>query len=103
MMPIVGARTMLPKLSAGSYFQGVVRYDLSFAGDPTKKNISNLQLWPMADAKYQLTGSLVFYSLSKRRHTRELRRSSHRSDRSIILAFRFQCGAELGQEFHSIA
>ena len=47
MMPIVGARTMLPELSAGSYFQGVVRYDLSFAGDPTKKNISNLQLWPM--------------------------------------------------------
>jgi len=32
MMPIVGARTMLPELSAGSYFQGVVRYDLSFAG-----------------------------------------------------------------------
>jgi hypothetical protein len=32
---------------AGSYFQGVVRYDLSFAGDTTKKNISNLQLWPM--------------------------------------------------------
>jgi hypothetical protein len=47
MMPIVGARTMLPELSAGSYFQGALRYDLSFAGDPTKKNISNLQLWPM--------------------------------------------------------
>ena len=47
MMPIVGARTMLPELSAGSYFEGVVRYDLSVAGDPTKKNISNLQLWPM--------------------------------------------------------
>jgi hypothetical protein len=47
MMPIIGARTMLPELGAGSYFEGVVRYDLSFAGDPTKKNISNLQLWPM--------------------------------------------------------
>jgi hypothetical protein len=47
MMPIFGARTMLPELSAGSYFEGVVRYDFSFAGDPTKKNISNLQLWPM--------------------------------------------------------
>jgi hypothetical protein len=47
MMPIVGARTLLPELSAGSYFEGVVRYDFSFAGDPTKKNISNLQLWPM--------------------------------------------------------
>jgi hypothetical protein len=47
MMPIVGARSMLPELSDGSYFQGLVRYDLSFAGDPTKKNISNLQLDPM--------------------------------------------------------
>jgi hypothetical protein len=47
MMPIIGARTMLPELSTGSYFEGVVRYDFSFAGDPTKKNISNLQLWPM--------------------------------------------------------
>jgi len=47
MMPIVGARTMLPELSAGSYFEVVVRYDFSFAGDTTKKNISNLQLWPM--------------------------------------------------------
>jgi hypothetical protein len=47
MMPIVGARTMLPELGTGSYFEGIVRYDISFAGDPTKKNISNLQLWPM--------------------------------------------------------
>jgi hypothetical protein len=47
MMPIVGARAMLPEVSDGSYFQGLVRYDLSFAGDPTKKNISNLQIDPM--------------------------------------------------------
>ena len=47
MMPIIGARTMLPELGTGSYFEGIVRYDFSFAGDPTKKNISNLQLWPM--------------------------------------------------------
>jgi hypothetical protein len=47
MMPIVGARNMLPELSDGSYFEGLVRYDLSFAGDPTKKNISNLQIDPM--------------------------------------------------------
>jgi hypothetical protein len=47
MMPIVGARAMLPEISDGSYFQGLVRYDLSFAGDPTKKNISNLQIDPM--------------------------------------------------------
>jgi hypothetical protein len=47
MMPIVGARAMLPEVSDGSYFQGLVRYDVSFAGDPTKKNISNLQIDPM--------------------------------------------------------
>jgi hypothetical protein len=47
MMPIVGARTMLPELSDGSYFEPLVRYDISFAGDPTKKNISNLQIDPM--------------------------------------------------------
>jgi hypothetical protein len=46
-MPIVGTRTTLPELGDGSYFEPLVRYDLSFAGDPTKKNISNLQLDPM--------------------------------------------------------
>jgi hypothetical protein len=46
-MPIFGARTTLPELSDDSYFEPLVRYDLSFAGDPTKKNISNLQLDPM--------------------------------------------------------
>jgi len=35
--PIVGARIMLPALGAGSYFEGVVRYDFSLAGDPTKR------------------------------------------------------------------
>jgi hypothetical protein len=46
-MPILGARYMLPEVSVGSYFTGIVRYDASFAGDPTKKDISNLQLEPM--------------------------------------------------------
>jgi len=101
MMPIVGARTMLPELGAGSYFEGVVRYDLSFAGDPTKKNISNLQLWPMLNIG--LPDHWFFYSLSGRGHPRELRRSGHRSNRPIILAVRFQRGAELDQGFHNIA
>jgi hypothetical protein len=48
----------------GSYFEGVVRYDLSFAGDPTKRNISNLQLWPMLNIG--LPDHWFFYSLSKR-------------------------------------
>ena len=46
-MPIVGARTTLPELSAGSYFEPLLRYVVSVAGDPTKKHISNLQLDPM--------------------------------------------------------
>lgn len=45
-LPIVGARVMLPELSEGSFFTGLARYDVSFAGDPSKRNISNLQLAP---------------------------------------------------------
>jgi Putative MetA-pathway of phenol degradation len=45
-LPIVGARYMLSELGADSYFTGLVRYDVSFAGDPAKRNISNLQLAP---------------------------------------------------------
>jgi hypothetical protein len=47
LMPIVGVRAMLPEISTGSFFEGVVRYDQSVAGDPSAKTISNLQLWPM--------------------------------------------------------
>jgi hypothetical protein len=45
-LPIVGARYMLPELGPDSYVTGLVRYDVSFAGDPSKRNISNLQLAP---------------------------------------------------------
>ena len=45
-LPIVGARYMLPELSEGSFFTGLLRYDVSFAGDPSKRNISNLQIAP---------------------------------------------------------
>jgi hypothetical protein len=45
-MPIIGARYALWEISSSSYFEPVVRYDVSFAGDPTKKNISNLQMAP---------------------------------------------------------
>ena len=45
-MPIVGARYALWEINSSSYFEPVVRYDVSFAGDPTKKNISNLQFAP---------------------------------------------------------
>ncbi|WP_298253521.1 hypothetical protein [Bradyrhizobium sp.] len=46
-MPIVGARLALPEINNGSYFEPLLRYAVSVAGDPTTKNISNLQLAPM--------------------------------------------------------
>jgi len=45
-MPIAGLRYGLPEVSSGSYFEPFARYDVSFAGDPSKRNISNLQLAP---------------------------------------------------------
>jgi hypothetical protein len=46
-MPIAGFRYGLSEISSGSYFEPYARYDVSFAGDPTKRNISNLQLAPL--------------------------------------------------------
>jgi hypothetical protein len=45
-MPGGGFRYALWEISPSSYFEPLVRYDVSFAGDPTKKNISNLQFAP---------------------------------------------------------
>jgi hypothetical protein len=45
-MPIVGARYGLWEINSASYFEPVFRYDVSFAGDPTRRNISNLQIRP---------------------------------------------------------
>ena len=45
-MPIAGFRYALPELSPGSFLEPFARYDVSFAGDPSKRNISNLQLAP---------------------------------------------------------
>jgi len=45
-MPIMGFRYGLAELSSSSYFEPFARYDVSFAGDPSKRNISNLQLAP---------------------------------------------------------
>lgn len=46
LMPIVGARFGLPEITTSSYFEPLLRYAVSVAGDPTKKEISNLQLAP---------------------------------------------------------
>jgi hypothetical protein len=45
-MPIVGARLGLPEISEGSYFRPLLRYAASVAGDPTQRNIRNLQFAP---------------------------------------------------------
>jgi hypothetical protein len=45
-LPAGGFRYALWEISPSSYFEPVVRYDVSFAGDPTKKNINNLQFAP---------------------------------------------------------
>jgi hypothetical protein len=45
-MPVAGLRYGLWEINSGSYFEPIVRYDVSFAGDPTRRNISNLQFAP---------------------------------------------------------
>jgi hypothetical protein len=45
-MPAAGVRYALWEINSSSYFEPVVRYDVSFAGDPTRRNISNLQFGP---------------------------------------------------------
>ena len=43
-MPLAGFRYGLSEISSGSYLEPFTRYAVSFAGDPSKRNISNLQL-----------------------------------------------------------
>jgi hypothetical protein len=45
-LPIVGARYAWPELSPGSYLEPLLRYDESFEGNPSKRNIGNLQFAP---------------------------------------------------------
>jgi hypothetical protein len=60
-MPIVGFRYALPEVSAGSYFEPIVRYDESFAGDPSKRNISNLQFGPAFNVGLPDRWFITFY------------------------------------------
>lgn len=60
-LPLVGARYMLPELSEGSFFTGLARYDVSFAGDPSKRNISNLQLAPTLNINLPEHWFVTFY------------------------------------------
>jgi hypothetical protein len=60
-LPLVGARYTLPELSAGSYVEGIVRYDVSFAGVASARNISNLQLAPMLNVALPNQWFVTFY------------------------------------------
>jgi hypothetical protein len=60
-MPAGGFRYALWEINSSSYFEPIVRYDASFAGDPTRKNISNLQFAPMFNFGLPDKWFLTFY------------------------------------------
>jgi len=60
-MPAAGFRYALWEISPSSYFEPVVRYDVSVAGDPTRKNISNLQFGPTLNIGLPDRWFLTFY------------------------------------------
>jgi len=60
-MPAGGFRYALCEINSSSYFEPIVRYDVSFAGDPTRKNISNLQFAPMFNLGLPDKWFLTFY------------------------------------------
>ncbi len=60
-MPIVGARYALWEINSSSYFEPIVRYDASVAGDPTRRNISNLQFAPALNIDLPDQWYITFY------------------------------------------
>ena len=60
-MPVAGVRYALWEINSSSYFEPVVRYDVSFAGDPTRRNISNLQFAPTFNLGLPDRWFLTFY------------------------------------------
>jgi hypothetical protein len=60
-LPMAGARYMLPEISAGSFFTGLVRYAASFAAEPGAKNISNLQFAPTFNISLPNRWFITFY------------------------------------------
>ena len=60
-LPIAGFRYRLSEINSDSYFEPYARYDVSFAGDPTKRNISNLQLAPLLTIALPETWLISFY------------------------------------------
>lgn len=61
MMPVTGFRYGLSEISSGSYLEPFARYDVSFAGDLSKRNISNLQLAPFLNFGLPDQWFIAFY------------------------------------------
>ena len=98
-MSIIGARAMLPELSEGGFFTALLRYDLSFAGDPAKKNISNLPLKPSINRRDTGAQDITFgLQRAAGPYRWALTGLMHRSKiwgvmRRVQRAYRFRCGA----------
>jgi hypothetical protein len=60
-MPGAAIRTMLPEIGPDSYFVPLMRYDISFAGESSRKNISNLQLAPTLNLDLPANWFFTFY------------------------------------------
>jgi len=61
-LPIVGARYMLPEISEGSFFTGLVRFDVSFAtAVPSARSVSNLQFAPTLNINLPDHWFVTFY------------------------------------------
>lgn len=60
-MPIAGFRYGLSEISSGSYLEPYTRYAVSFAGDPSKRNISNLQFAPYLNLALPDHWFIAFY------------------------------------------
>jgi hypothetical protein len=61
-LPVVGARYMLPEITEGSFFTGLVRYDVSFAkAVASARNVSNLQFAPTLNIDLPNRWFVTFY------------------------------------------
>jgi len=60
-MPLAGMRYSMPDVGSGKYFEPLLRYDASFAGDPSRKSINNLQFAPEVNSSFPDGWFLAFY------------------------------------------
>lgn len=51
-MPIAGVRYAMPDVGSGMYLEPLLRYDASFAGNPSRKSISDAQFAPMVNFSF---------------------------------------------------